>query len=467
MAAGSRDLMAGVSGVRGIVGRGLTPEVAAAYAAAYAGLCRPGPLLLARDPRASGPELRRAVLAALAARGREVIDLGIVPTPTLLLNTALLSAAGGIMITASHNPAEWNGLKFADPAGRYLAPADSLELIRRVARGGDPAGGKAAGGKAPEGGAVSELRYDDDAAARHAERVRAAAGVDPGALEGAALSVVVDGCGGAAGATLPAFLEAHGVRVHRLFCEPTGTFPRSPEPVAEALGELSRTVVAAGAAVGLAVDPDGDRLALVGPDGEPLGEEVTLALAARRVLAVAPGPVVVNLSTSRMIDDIAREAGVEVHRTPVGEINVVEGMLATGARIGGEGNGGVIHAGVVMGRDALVGAALILSALADAGGDLPALRAAVTRYAMLKMRFALPAGGREELDGRLAALPGLWPGARIDDRDGWRLDFPDRWVHVRSSNTEPIVRLVVEAPTGEEARRLAAEVAAKCALHHE
>jgi len=459
----SPDLMAGVSGIRGIIGRGMTPEVAARYALAYAGLIPAGPIVLARDPRASGPELRAAVVAALSGAGREIIDLDVVPTPTLLMHAELLAAAGGIMITASHNPVAWNGLKFADRAGRYLAPADSAELIRRVAEGGDAAPETAGAAASP----APALRFDSQSAARHGGRVSAARGVDLAAVARAGLTVAVDGCGGAAALTLPAFLEEHGVAVHRIHCQPDGTFPRPPEPVPEALTDLSREVVATGAQLGFALDPDGDRLAVVGPDGTPLGEEMTLVLAARTVLAHEPGPVVVNLSTSRMIDDVARATGAEVHRTPVGEINVVEGMLATGAMIGGEGNGGVIHAGVVLGRDALIGAALILTALAAAGGDPGRLLAGINRYAFLKLRYALPPGGREELAERLAFLPDTLPGARTDTRDGFRLEWEDRWIHVRASNTEPIVRLLVEAPTESEARRLAEETAGRCELRHE
>ncbi len=472
MTPAASDVMAGVSGVRGITGRGMTPAVAAAYAAACADLWARGPIVLARDTRASGVELRRAVVTALLEAGRDVIDLGIVPTPTLLMHADLLDTAGGIMITASHNPIEWNGLKFAAPTGRYLAPEASRELIRRVAEqiGTTPAtaaAGETGEAARPGSAEPEEPPLDTEAAARHAARVVAAAGVDVGALAAAGMTVAVDGGGGAAALTLPAFLEEHGVRVHRLYCEPDGTFPRPPEPLPDALTDLSRLVVDTGAELGLALDPDGDRLALVGPDGTPWGEEMTLALAARQVLETSPGPLVVNLSTSRMIEDIAARAGVQVHRTPVGEINVVEGMLAAGARLGGEGNGGVIHADVVMGRDALVGAALVLTALARTGSKAERLLDGIPRYALLKLRYALPAGGREELAESLPRLTELLPRARVDDRDGYRLALPDRWVHVRPSNTEPIVRLLVEAPSEAEARRLADEVAERCDLYHE
>jgi len=448
----ARDLMAGVSGVRGITGSGLTPSLTADYVSSYAARCGEGPILLARDPRSSGEELTRVVISALTGQGRDVILLGIVPTPTLLLNTLLLKAAGGIMITASHNPIEWNGLKFADPAGRFLSPSDTLAVIEAVAEGrvGDHAG---------ESTATGELSTDTEAGERHAARMRRAAGVDIGAVEGAGFTVVVDGCGGAGSEILPFYLESHGVTVHRIHCDPDGTFPRPPEPLPEAITGLCASVVEHGADLGFALDPDGDRLAIVGPDGEPLGEEATLALAARQVLGVRPGGVAVNLSTTRMIDDVAGEFGVPVVRTPVGEINVVEGMLAAGSVIGGEGNGGVIHPDVVHARDALTGSFLILSAMAMSGLDLPALRSAIPSYAMRKLKYALPAGGAAALGEQLAALPGRFTDAVVDDRDGVRLDWPERWVHIRPSNTEPVVRLISEAPREAEALRQADEVA--------
>ena len=241
------------------------------------------------------------------------------------------------------------------------------------------------------------------------------------------------------------------MRVHRLHCRQTGSFPRPPEPSAEALADLGQAVTEHGAALGLALDPDADRLALVGPDGLPLGEELTLALAARQVLSVKKGPAAANLSTSRMLDDVCSEAGVEVVRTPVGEINVVEGMLEASAVIGGEGNGGVIHPDVVLGRDALTGTALILTALAAAKGDMDELRSAIPAYAMIKRKLPLPAGGAEAFRERLREAAGAFDDARIDTRDGLRADWADRWIHVRPSNTEPIARLIAEAPTPEEA----------------
>ncbi len=444
--------MAGVSGVRGITGSGLTLALTADYVSAYAARRGEGPILLARDPRSSGEELTRVVIGTLTGLGRDVVLLGIVPTPTLLLNTALLEAAGGIMITASHNPVEWNGLKFADPAGRFLSPSDSRAVIEAVADG-------RVGDRAGTGIAAGELITDTDAGERHAERMRRAAGVNTGAVEGAGFTVVVDGCCGAGSQLLPFYLESHGVTVHRIHCDPDGTFPRPPEPLPEAITDLCAAVVEHGADLGFALDPDGDRLAVVGPDGEPLGEEATIALAARQVLGVRSGGVAVNLSTTRMIDDVAGEFGAPVIRTPVGEINVVEGMLAAGSVVGGEGNGGVIHPDVVYARDALTGAFLILSAMAEGGLDLPALRSSIPFYTMLKLRFALPAGGAAALGERLTSLPGRFPEAAVDDRDGVRLDWPERWVHIRPSNTEPIVRLISEAPLKEEALRQADEIA--------
>jgi phosphomannomutase len=457
MSAADGTLMAGVSGIRGIVGRGFDPEVAADYAVAYTGRCGDGPVALARDPRESGGLIREAVIEALTGIGRTVVDLGVVPTPTLLLNAALLNVAGGIMITASHNPVEWNGLKFSQPGGgRFLSPALSMEIAGEVREGIVRKKSKAAG--------PGKLREDTGAAGRHKDIVASARGVNTGAVAGAGLKVVVDAGGGAASWIIPTFLEGCGVVVHPLNCDPDGGFPRPPEPVAGSLAQLGSEVVETGSDLGMALDPDGDRLALVGPDGIPAGEEVTLALAAKQVLSAVPGPVVANLSTSRMLDDVAAEAGTVCVRTPVGEINVAVGMETEDAVIGGEGNGGVIHRDVVMGRDGLTGAALILSALAEGGFDLPRLRSAIPTYSMLKYRSTLPENGAEGFRERVEELISHYPEAEPDSRDGLRLDWEDRWVHLRPSNTEPIVRVIAEAPTEDLAEKLARECAAKLDL---
>jgi phosphomannomutase len=441
--------MAGVSGVRGILGRGLDAAVAAAHASAFARMQGEGPIVVGRDPRAGGELLLEAVREGLTSAGRTVIDLGIVPTPTLIMNTALLEAAGGIMITASHNPVEWNGLKFADPAGRYLTPEASQTLFDLVTSGSTEEA------NAGPGAVVTDAL----SGRRHADRVVAATGVDMEAVSRADFTVVVDGVNGAGSWLIPEFLEEHGVTVHRLYCEPDGSFPRAAEPLPSALVDLGETVVETGADLGLGLDPDGDRLALVGPDGAAAGEESTLALAARRVLSMTSGPVVTNLSTSRMLDDVCEAAGVSLIRTPVGEINVVEGMLSCSAVIGGEGNGGVIHPEVVLGRDALTASALLLSAMAGDGVDYPTLRASIPSYAMRKERYAMPAGGVEQLRDHLPSAATSFPDAQIDERDGLRMEWKDRWVHVRPSNTEPIVRVISEAPSDEQAIDLARDVA--------
>lgn len=444
----SDTLMISVSGMRGIVGKDLTPELVARHAAALGAWARAAgrPLVvLGRDARTSGEMYARAAAAGLMSVGVDVVDLGIAPTPTVQLAVEHHHAGGGLILTASHNPIEWNALKFVGPDGVFLDGAAGAE-VRRIAETGP---WRVAWDE------VGRLASDPDAIRRHLDRILALDVIDVTRIRARRFHVALDCVRGAGGTIMPELLERLGCRVSAINLETDGRFPRAPEPVPENLGELGRLVRERGADLGLAVDPDVDRLALVDERGEPIGEDYTLALAVRAVLGGLPGggagtTVVANLSTSLVVEDAARDHGARFVRAPVGEANVARAIREAGAVVGGEGNGGVILPAVHVGRDAPVGVALILHYLAVVDRPLSALVAASPRYRIVKAKA--PRG--PELGPVYAALRARFPDAAADTADGLRLAWSDRWVHVRPSGTEPIVRLIAEAPTQADAERL-------------
>ena len=444
------DLMVSVSGVRGRVGEGLTPEVVARFAAAFGAWLRetsgaPRPqVVLGRDSRPSGPMLVQAVKAGLQSVGCDVIDVGLVPTPTALFAIRHHHAAGGIVVTASHNPVEWNALKFASSVGMFLDAEEAPAMRAFVADRPIPRA---------RWNELGTVTADGHAVGRHLNAVLRIPYLDLEALRSRRFKVVLDCVRGAGGVILPRLLEALGCDVVGLNLEPDGRFPRAPEPVVENLGELEAAVRAAGADVGFATDPDADRLSLVSNSGRAIGEDFTLALAAQLVLRHRPGPVVTNLSTSRVLEDVANAAGVALTRAPVGEINVARAMERAGAVIGGEGNGGVILPDVHLTRDAAVAVALVLQLLLEEGRPLAELVAEQTPYTIVKDKLPRDAGSLEE------AYTALEQGLRAplaDRQDGLRLDWPEerRWLHLRASGTEPILRIIAEAPSAEGARAL-------------
>jgi phosphomannomutase len=385
-----------------------------------------------------------AARAGLQSVGVDVIEIGIVPTPTMMLAVEHHGAAGGIGITASHNPAEWNALKLASGEGMFLDGEASLRFRRFLAEE-DPA--------RASWDALGQVTQDDEAIRRHHEAILGLPFVDVPALRAAKLKVALDCVRGAGGAIMPALLEDLGCEVTAIYTETDGRFPREPEPTAESLSELGDLVRSSGAAIGLAVDPDVDRLSLVDETGRPLGEDLTLALTAAVVLAREVGPVVTNQSTSRVVADVAESFGAPCVLAPVGEINVARRMQAEGAVIGGEGNGGVILPALHHTRDAPVGAALILQHLVDTGLPLSEAAARWPRYSIVKTKRSFP---REALDGAYAALVEDL-GADAEDRsDGLRLAWGSArsWLHVRPSGTEPVVRLIAEAPESRDAQAL-------------
>jgi len=432
--------MISVSGIRGRVGEALTPEVVASYAAAFGAWAR-GTIVVGRDSRVSGPMFHRVVLAALQSVGCDVIDVGMAPTPTIQLAVEHHHAAGGLAITASHNPIEWNALKFIAPSGLFLSAAEGAEMREAMARGIPRATWDCLG----------HVTLDDDAIARHIDAILALPYIDVPAIRRRAFHVALDCVRGAGATMMPALLDRLGCRVEAINMQTDGRFPRPPEPVADNLGELEDLVRRSHADVGMAVDPDVDRLALVDEIGKAIGEDYTLALAAGAVLRHTKGPVVTNLSTSRVVDDAAALGGVQVIRAPVGEVNVAVRMRDEGSPVGGEGNGGVIVKDLHLGRDAPAGAALVLQMLLDANAPLSRIISQRPRYAIVKEKLDRPAGS---LDSVYTALRTAFAGAGVDTADGIRFAWADRWVHVRPSGTEPVVRVIAEAPTEAQAREL-------------
>lgn len=438
-------LMVSVSGVRGRVGEALTPEVVCQFAAAFGAfsIARSASkvIVVGRDSRVSGPMFHRAAVAALQSVGADVVDIGMAPTPTVQMEVERLHAAGGLAITASHNPVEWNALKFISSSGLFL-DAQEGEAMRAVLERGVPRA---------TWDVLGSVRTDETAIDHHIEAILALPFLDVEGIRGRAFPVALDTCHGAGVTIFPRLLERLGCRVSAINLEPHGRFHRPPEPVAENLGELEVLVRASGAVVGFATDPDVDRLALVSEQGKAIGEDYTLALAARVVLARTRGPVVTNLSTSRVVADVAAELGCELVLAPVGEVNVATKMRSVGAVVGGEGNGGVILPDLHLGRDAPLAAALILQLLHESHGTLSAMVARYPQYRIVKDKLDRPAA---PLDAVYATLRESLPGAAVDTQDGLRLTWPDRWVHVRPSGTEPIVRVIAEAPSEVEAQEL-------------
>ncbi len=453
----SDTLMISVSGMRGHVGTDLTPELVARHAAALGGWVHSTPgaspagarprVVLGRDARTSGPMFARAAASGLMSVGVDVIDLGVVPTPTVQMAVEHHHAGAGLILTASHNPIEWNALKFVGPDGIFLDAAAG-ERVRALADQGPPRAGW---------DGIGEVREDPEAVSRHLDAILRLPVIDVTAIRNRRFHVALDCVRGAGAVAMLPLLERLGCRVSGINLEADGRFPRAPEPVPENLGDLGRLVRETGAEIGLAVDPDVDRLAVVDETGRAIGEDYTLAFAVRAVLDRRSNPaksptVVVNLSTSLVVDDAARAVGARLLRAPVGEANVARAIRDEGAAIGGEGNGGVMYPGLHIGRDAPLGVALILHLLATTGVTVAGLVGASPRYTIVKAKG--PRG--PELGPLYDKLRRRFADATADDRDGLRLAWADRWLHIRPSGTEPIVRLIAEAPTPSEAEALVA-----------
>ncbi len=446
------SLIISVSGLRGVVGESLTAEVAVRYADAFAAELPPGPIVITRDGRASGPMLAEALIAGLTAGGRTVIDAGVAATPTTGILVRSERAAGGIQISASHNPPEYNGLKLFSAAGRVIPAADGERVMERYQR-------QKTNGERRKAEDAGEVRKPSDTVGPHWDSLREIVNVER--IKRRGFRVLLDANHGAGGVVARELFEQLGCRATILGAEPDGQFEHPPEPTAENLQNVAPHVVETGADVGFCQDPDADRLAIIDEQGRYIGEEYTLALCVDHVLRERRGPIVTNCSTSRMSQDLAAKYGVPFFRSAVGEANVVDQMLACGAIFGGEGNGGAIDPRVGLVRDSFVGMALVLLNFAGCAArgksTVSQLAAELPRYEIHKTKLTLP---REKLPAALAALEARFSDAQPDRLDGLRLDWPKQWLLIRPSNTEPIVRIFAESPTAEAAKRLCEEAAA-------
>ena len=437
--------MAGISGVRGVVGKSLTPDIALKYSSAFGNLCRSGKVVVGRDSRTSGEMMKSAVISGLSSTGCQVIDLGICATPTVEIAVPGLKAQGGIIITASHNPIQWNALKFVDSDGIFLSPKENQKLFVLVQNDRI---------KYQPWNKIGKVSSDSTWSKKHIEKILRLKYVNVKLIRQRKFKVVLDCCNGAGGVVSPDLLKALGCKVIEFNCQPNGLFPHDPEPIPRNLVSLCQWVKKHHADLGFANDPDVDRLAIVSEKGVPLSEEATLALVTRFILGKKPmSHVVTNISTSRMIEDIATEFDSKVYRTKVGEAHVARKLKQVKGVIGGEGNGGVILPELHCGRDALVGMALILEFLVESGKSMSLLASELPRYFMVKEKAKLT----QNFEKNLSQLKRKYSQGRINSLDGLRINYDDFWLQVRKSNTEPQVRIITEARSKYEAGKLVAD----------
>ena len=439
-------LKVGVSGVRGVVGGSFSPKLAAEFAQAFGTFVGHGPVVVGRDTRTTGIMVENAVIAGLQSVGCQPILAGVVPTPTVLILTKKYKARGGIAITASHNPAQWNALKFIGDNALFLNELRAEELINIYNEQEFPL---------VEESEITEVATIDDPMKPHYEAI--ANYIDLEKIKKQKYKVAVDCCNGVGAIHTVSFLRDYlGCEVISVLDTPTGAFEREPEPTPESLTVLCETVKQNQCDIGFAQDPDGDRLAIVDEHGRPLGEDFTLTLGIQQVLnSHESGPVAVNLSSGKTVDYVTEQAGEQVTRTKIGEINVSETMLEIGAVAGGESNGGLIIPAVHPCRDSYVSMAIILEMLADTGKSASALKAAIPEYHIVKKKVKVSSDASLKI---LRTVRQYYQHGKLNLLDGVHVDFGDSWIHVRRSNTEPVIRIMAEAPTQEKAEQLAQEL---------
>lgn len=448
------SLIKSISGIRGTIGGSihdnLTPIDTVKFAAAYGTWLKENvgkercKVVIGRDARISGQMIAQLVSSTLQGLGIDVVDLGLSTTPTVEVMVPHLNADGGIILTASHNPKQWNALKLLNAKGEFISGSEGLSILK-IAENDDYVFAEV-----DDLGAYESFEKGIDI---HIEKILALPLVNQEAIAAKKFKVVIDAVNSTGGIAIPALLDKLGVDYVKLYCEPNGHFPHNPEPLKEHLTDISQKVVAEKADMGIVVDPDVDRLALISEDGEMFGEEYTLVAVADYVLSKTSSPTVSNLSSSRALRDVTQKYGQTYAASAVGEVNVVEKMKEIGAKIGGEGNGGIIYPELHYGRDSLVGIALFLSHLAEKDMKLSELRASYPAYFMGKKKIDLQPG--IDVDAILKKVQEKYAHEEISTVDGVKIDFPAEWVHLRKSNTEPIIRIYTEAPTQEQADALA------------
>ena len=447
------SLIKSISGIRGTIGgragEGLSPLDIVKFTAAYATLIRSKnpdsrTIIVGRDARISGDMARQLVTGTLVGMGFNVTDIGFATTPTTELAVTMEKAAGGIILTASHNPKQWNALKLLNDKGEFLNADEGNEILKIA---------ETEAFVFADVEHLGKIKTDDSYTQKHIDHVLSLKLVDVDSIRKAGFTVAFDAVNSVGGIVLPELLKALGVkRIIGLNAEPTGIFAHNPEPLPEHLTEIAEVVRKEKADVGFVVDPDVDRLAIITEKGEMFGEEYTLVSIADYILQHTPGNTVSNLSSTRALRDVTEKYGKTYTTSAVGEVNVVAQMKATNAVIGGEGNGGIIYPESHYGRDALVGIGLFLTQLAKSGKTTGELRAQYPDYFIAKHRMELTPD--TDIDGLLQAIKTKYANYPITDIDGVKVDFPDKWVHFRRSNTEPIIRIYAEAPTKEEAEEL-------------
>lgn len=441
-------LMISVSGIRGIVGSHLTPKNLVTYTAAYGTWLDGGTVVVGRDSRVTGQMCEDIVCATLQSVGCNVVKLGIVPTPTVAMGVLKHNAAGGIILTASHNPAQWNALKMLNSKSEFLNPEQGEEVLAIAEK-------EEFDYKLYD--KIGTVTKDDQVTDWHIQKIKELPYIDEDLIRSQNFTVAVDAVNGGASIALPQLLESFGVTVKKLHCEPTGIFPHNPEPLPENLTEICEFVKNSACDLGVVTDPDGDRLAILDENGELFGEEYTQVAAFDFILEKTGGDTATNLSSSRAADDITKKYGGTCHRASVGEINVVQVMQKQGAVISGEGNGGVINPDLHSGRDALVGTAMILQLLAERKLKASEYRATLPHYEMSKNKLELKYLD-VNADELLEKVADHFKDERVNTLDGVKIDFEEGWVHFRKSNTEPIVRVYSEGKTKESAKALAEKV---------
>lgn len=436
-------LMVSISGIRGIVGDGLSPQTIIKYTSAYAEFCGKGKIIVGRDARITGEMVKSLITGTLLAKGNDVIDIGICPTPTVLLNVKNLNACGGIAISASHNPNEWNALKLLNKDGEFMTPEENKKMLSLL---------DSCENSYMPWDSIGKYTEYSEGLTNHINKTLSFKYLDLPALRKRKFRVLLDCVNGAGAYSMPALLSELGCEVIELNCEKSGIFPRPPEPLPENLTETMAAVKKHKADLGIVVDPDVDRLVLITNEGEAFSEENTITQAVKFILSKEKGNCVVNLSTTRAVDDVANECGCTAFRAPVGEANVVKKMKEVNAVIGGEGSGGVIYPELLFGRDALAGTVIMLQHLLEFGGTLGELKRSLPHYFIVKKKIVIGAKNPDEV---IQNLINKYSSEKINTEDGLRIDFSDHWVHLRKSNTEPIIRCIVEAATEADAEKFA------------